>query len=521
MTAEQFDAIVIGAGHNGLTSALILQRGGLRTLCLDAKLYAGGMASTVELFDGYHFEIAGSLQFPTALTVSKELGLDTLPTIDLDVMSVSLRGIGDDPLIYYTDPMKLLTHLGEVHGVEAVNGMAGLMAWSLAPTRALGRFEAGTPPKTFDEMYACASTAAERIAINDLLFGSVTDVLDRYLPDREKHGALRGMLAFLAVNTTYRGPEVPGTAAALAYGLAIPDENAALMKKLDGGIGALTDHLRAQFEAAGGELRLRSKVTEISTDAGRVTGVRLEDGTALHAPVVVSSLAPDLTVNGLVDPAAVPEDVRARFGHIDHRGSYLQMHFALDGIPEFAAPYEMLNDPAMQSAIGLFSTPEELQQQWEDSKRGVVPADPAIALQIPSVNDPALAPAGKHAASAFSLWFPIESHEAGYGEMKAEMGRRVIEKITRIAPNFESLISRHTTFTPKHMGTMFGAPGGDYCHGLLHSDQIGPNRPGPKGYVDQPIPVDGLYLAGAGCHGGPGITFIPGYNAGHEVLSTR
>ncbi|MFN8228446.1 MAG: NAD(P)/FAD-dependent oxidoreductase [Mycobacterium sp.] len=521
MTESDFDAIVIGAGHNGLAAAVILQRAGLRTLCLDAKLYAGGMASTVELFDGYHFEIAGSLQFPTALTVSKELGLDTLPTIDLDVMSVSLRGIGDDPLIYYTDPMKLLAHLGEVHGVEAVNGMAGLMAWSLAPTRALGRFDAGTPPRTFDEMYACASTPAERLAINDLLFGSVTDVLDRYLPDREKHGALRGMLAFLAVNTTYRGPEVPGTAAALAYGLAVPDENAALMKKLTGGIGALTDHLRASFEAAGGEVRLRSKVTEISTEAGRVTGVRLEDGTVLRAPVVVSGLAPDLTVNGLLDPASVSEEVRTRFGHIDHRGSYLQMHFALDGIPEFAAPYEVLNDPAMQSAIGLFSTPEELQQQWEDSRRGVVPADPAIALQIPSVNDPALAPAGKHAASAFSLWFPIGEHQAGYGEMKAEMGRRVIEKISRIAPNFESLITRHTTFTPKHMGTMFGAPGGDYCHGLLHSDQIGPNRPGPNGYVDQPIPVEGLYLAGAGCHGGPGITFIPGYNAAHAALADR
>ena len=154
-----FDAIVIGAGHNGLTAAAVLQQAGLRTVCLDTKLYAGGMASTVELFDGYQFEIAGSLQFPTSLTVSKELGLDTLPTVELDVMSVSMRGIGDQPVVYYTDPMRLLTHLGEVHGVEAVNGMAGLMAWSMAPTRALGRFDAGAPPKTLDEMYACASNA--------------------------------------------------------------------------------------------------------------------------------------------------------------------------------------------------------------------------------------------------------------------------------------------------------------------------------------------------------------------------
>jgi phytoene dehydrogenase-like protein len=195
------------------------------------------------------------------------------------------------------------------------------------------------------------------------------------------------------------------------------------------------------------------------------------------------------------------------------------MHFALDGVPEFAPPYEMLNDPAMQSNIGIFSTPEELQQQWEDCRRGIVPADPSIALQIPSVNDPGLAPPGKHAASAFSLWFPIEESDASYGEMKVEMGQRVIDKITRLAPNFESLIIRHTTFTPKHMGTMFGAPGGDYCHGLIHPDQIGINRPGPKGYVDQPIPIDGLYLGSAGCHGGPGITFIPGYNAAQAVLS--
>ena len=487
-----FDAIVIGAGHNGLTAATLLQRAGLRTVCLDSKLYAGGMASTVELFDGFKFEIAGSVQIPTSATVSRELGLDALPTVELDVMSVSLRGVGDEPLVYYTDPMKLMTHINEVHGAEAVNGMAGLMAWCQAPIRALGRFEAGRPPKTIDEMYACATNEFERSTITDLLFGSVTDVLDRYLPDKEEHGALRGMLSLLAINTTYRGPATPGTAAALAYGFAVPDENALLVKKLKGGIGALTSHLCDAFASSGGELRLRTKVVEIQVADGRASGVRLEDGSVVTAPVVVSAVAPDFTLNQLVAPGAVPDDVRERFSRIDHRGSYLQMHFALDGVPEFAAPYELLNDPAMQSNIGIFSTPEELQQQWEDCRRGVVPADPAIALQIPSVNDPGLAPTGKHAASAFSLWFPIEETQSSYGDMKVEMGQRVIEKITRLAPNFERLIIRHTTFTPKHMGTMFGAPGGDYCHGLIHPDQIGINRPGPKGYVDQPIPIAGF-----------------------------
>jgi phytoene dehydrogenase-like protein len=518
-----YDAIVIGAGHNGLTSAVLLQQAGLRTLCLDPKLYAGGMASTVELFDGYQFEIAGSVLFPTSSEVVNSLGLDTMPTIDLDVMSVAVRGVGDEPLIQYSDPIKLFTHLNDVHGAEAVNGMAGLMGWAQAPCRALGRFEAGMPPKSIDEMYACATNEFERSAIDDMLFGSVTDVLDRYLPDREKFGAIRGSMTVLAVNTLYRGPSTPGSAAALAFGLGVPEGDTMQMKKLRGGIGALTAHLREVFESHGGEVRLRTKVTDILVADGQVTGVRTESGETFNAPIVVSGIAPDVTINEMIDPAALPADIRERYARIDHRGSYLQMHFALEEPPEFAAPYEMLNQPAMQASIGLFCTPEEVQKQWEDARLGIVPADPSVVLQIPSQNDPDLAPEGKHAASAFALFFPIEGdfNEGSYGQAKVEMGQRVIDKITRLAPNFERSIIRHTTFTPRHMGVMFGAPGGDYCHGLLNANQIGPNRPGPKGFLGQPIPIKGLYLGSAGCHGGPGITFTPGYNAARAVLDDR
>ena len=232
-----YDAIVVGAGHNGLTAATLLQQAGLRTVVLEAKRFSGGMASTVELFDGYKFEIAGSVQLPTSAVVSKELGLDALPQVDLEVMSVSLIDEQTKPLIYYTDLVEAATHMEQEHGLEVLLGMAELMGWSAAPTRALGRFEHGTLPKTVDEMYACATTEAERASITEMLFGSCTDVLDRYLPEKEKHAALRGMLAFLAVNSTYRGPSSPGSAAGLAFGMAVPDENTVLTKKLKGGIG--------------------------------------------------------------------------------------------------------------------------------------------------------------------------------------------------------------------------------------------------------------------------------------------
>jgi phytoene dehydrogenase-like protein len=516
---DGYDAIVVGAGHNGLTAALLLQRAGLRTICLESKRYAGGMASTVELFDGYHFEIAGSVQLPTSDVVTKELGLDALPQIDRDVASVSIVGDDAEPLIYYTDLGEAAAHLEQKHGAEAMIGMAELAGWAAAPARALGRFEAGTSPKTLDEMYACATTPSERDSITDMLFGTATDVLDRYLPDKHKHAALRGLLAFLAVNSTYRGPGSPGSAAGLAYGMALPDTDTQLTKKIKGGIGALTQHLSAQYTDAGGTLRLDSAVTEIIVENSQATGVVLKDGSRITAATIVSAIAPDQTLNGLVTDGAVDTDLIARLSRIDHRGSYVQMHFALDGVPDFAPPYEFLNDPRMQSAIGLFATPEDLQRQFEDSRRGIVPAEPAVAFQIPSAADPGLCPPGKAAASAFALWFPVEEEPAEYARLKAEMGQRVIERITRFAPSFESRILKHTTFTPKHMSTMFGAPNGDYCHGLIHPELLGPGRPGPGGYLDQPHGIAGLYLGSAGCYGGPGITFVPGYNAAHAALA--
>ena len=98
------------------------------------------------------------------------------------------------------------------------------------------------------------------------------------------------------------------------------------------------------------------------------------------------------------------------------------------------------------------------------------------------------------------------------------MAQRLIDKISRYAPNFKDIQIRHITFAPYHMNTMFAAPAGDFCHGLLQPEFMGPFRPGPRGWPDIPVPFEGIYLCGAGCHGGPGVTFIPGYNAGYAVL---
>ena len=148
-----YDAIVIGAGHNGLTAATVMARGGLRVLCLEKNHFIGGMASTTELIRGYRFELAGSIQFPVPNQIFEDLDLGACPIYEPEVQSASISEDGQPPILLYSDPERLLEHLGETIGIEAVLGMAEVAAWAEAPARAIGRFDVRTPPKSLDEMW--------------------------------------------------------------------------------------------------------------------------------------------------------------------------------------------------------------------------------------------------------------------------------------------------------------------------------------------------------------------------------
>jgi phytoene dehydrogenase-like protein len=516
VTPTDHDAIVIGAGHNGLTAAAVMAKSGMRVLCLEKNHFVGGMASTTELIDGYRFELAGSVLFPMPEQIYDELGFEACPTHELEVMSVNVGRPDQAPMVFYADPVRLLDHIGDTNGPDAVVGMAELAAWAEAPARALGRFDVRTPPKSLDEMFACATNEGERQAIETAMFGSVMDVVDRFLPDQERHGMLRSMLAFLAVNSTFRGPYTPGSALCLAWAMATT--GARMISKLEGGIGALSQQVRRVVEAHGGEVRVQSRVERILTEGGRVTGVRLDDGTTITAPVVLSNLDLGTTLTRFFDGDELPEGLAQRLAHVDHRAAYLQVHWALGGRPEFTGPYDLINEGRRMANVGMFTTPEQLQRDYEGCRRGEVPASPSMGLQVPSVLDPSLAPEGKHAASAFAFYFPVVGGLEQQKRHKDVMAERIVARVAELAPGFPDLIERQLVYPSYTYERMFGAPEGDFCHGLIHPELMGPFRPGPRGWPDEPVPYEGLYLCGAGCHGGPGVTFIPGYNAGHAVL---
>src|SRR5580658_9736519 len=513
---SDYDAIVIGAGHNGLTAAAVMARGGLRVLCLEKNHFIGGMSATTELVRGYRFELAGSVQFPLPNEIFEDLRFDLCPIYEPEVQSASIGTSGEPPILLYSDPEQLLAHLGDTLGLDAVMGMAEVAAWADAPARAIGRFDVRKPPKSLDEMWGCATNESEREAIRTAMFGSVMDVVDRFLPDKEKHAQIRSMLSFLAVNSTYLGPYTPGSALCLAFALASPGD--ATMSKVRGGIGAMSEHIRALFEQHGGELRRHAKVARIVASGGRVEGVELSDGDVVTAPVVVSNLDPTATFTQLFERKELPDAFARRIDAIDHRAAYFQIHFALNGLPEFAEPYDVLNQGGLRRNVTFFGTAEQMQSDYEGCVRGLVPEVPSFNIQIPTLDDPELAPPEKHAASGFAFYFPIGASHAEQTRLRDEMADRIIAKISTYAPNFPELIERQFNYPAHAYELMFGCTGGDFTHGLLQPEFMGPFRPGPRGWPDAPIPIEGLYLCGAGCHGGPGVTFIPGYNCGYEVL---
>ena len=161
-----YDAIVIGAGHNGLTAAAVMARGGLRVLCLEKNHFIGGMASTTELIRGYRFELAGSIQFPVPNEIFEDLELGSCPIYEPEVQSASIgdgEPAADPALLGSGAPARASGR--DARRSRRCSGWPRWPAWAEAPARAIGRFDVRRPPRSLDEMWDCATNEAEREAI--------------------------------------------------------------------------------------------------------------------------------------------------------------------------------------------------------------------------------------------------------------------------------------------------------------------------------------------------------------------
>jgi phytoene dehydrogenase-like protein len=513
-----YDAIVIGAGHNGLAATAILAGRGLRVLCLEKNAYVGGMAGTREILTGCRNDVGASLLFPLAKSVEAELELTRygVEYIDLPIMASNLNSPEAPAAIFYANPLRMAFYVLRHFGARAMLGFVRLMAFCKYPASLMHRFTPRSVPPTLAELLAQAPSERKRRQIELAFTGSAMDLVDRFLPDVERHRTLRALVAFAAVQSTYKGPFTPGSALCLVYTFA-QNEGGGLMRRVRGGMGALSEALARSIVDKGGEVRLRTPVRRVLIEDGRAVGVELRDGQRITARAVVSNLDKPATLFGLVGRAHLDPACVARIDNIEHRGAYMHLLFKLRRLPCYGAPFEHLNaDPRTRFNTTLVPDPELQQASYEACRRGEVPEHPPVGMQIPTVMDPTLAPPGFHIATTYGFFFPCEAPKEQRGVLRDQMAERILDRLSEFLPDLRDCIVERAVFSSDHFAAMQGATNGDFTHGLIHPEQmIGGRLLVPGSAHATPIP--GLYLCGAACHPGPGVTFLPGYGAAYEV----
>jgi len=516
--SEDVDVVVVGAGHNGLAATALLAARGLRVVCLEKNAYVGGMAGTREILTGCRNDVGASLLFPLAKGLAEELELARygVELIDLPIMASNLNSPDAPPAIFYSNPLRMAAYVLRHFGVGAMVGFVRLMAFCQYPASLMDRFTPRSVPPTLEELLAKAPNQRKRRQIELAFTGSAMDLINRFLPDLRRHRTLRALAAFAAVQSTYKGPFTPGSALCLVYTFA-QNEGGGLMRRVKGGMGALSEALCRSIADKGGEVRLKAPVQRILVEGGRAAGVELRDGSRIRARAVLSNLDKPATLFGLLGREHLRGELVERIERIEHRGAFMHLLFKLRRLPRYGPPFEHLNaDPRTRFNTTLVPDPELQQASYEACVRGEVPEHPPVGMQIPTVMDPSLAPPGFHIATTYGFFFPCEAPKAERGRLRDEMAERILDRLSEFLPDLRDCIVERAVFSSDHFAAMQGATNGDFTHGLIHPEQmIGARLLVPGSAHATPIPD--LYLCGAACHPGPGVTFLPGYGAAYEV----
>jgi phytoene dehydrogenase-like protein len=362
-SSDTFDSIVVGAGHNGLATALVLARNGQRVLVLEKNNFVGGMGGTREIFKGCRNEVGASCLFPLSAEIKHYFDFEShgVELIPLPVMAVNLVGADGRPFVIFKNPLRLAFNLLRTFGPSGMLGFIRMMKFCQYPARVLDRFTARKAPRKLEDLIAEAETPEQREHLELAFKGSAMDILDKFFPDPVKHRELRASMAFAAVQATYKGPYSPGSGLCLIYTMA-QEGSEGLMQRVKGGIGRLSDCLAEQIEALGGEVRLKQNVSRILVEDNRATGVELKNGDRIYADTVISNLDKQATFNRLLEGHTLAAADQEKVDAFSHRGAFVHMLFKLKGLPAYSPHLAKLNRiPGAQFGGARVLAPQQVQ----------------------------------------------------------------------------------------------------------------------------------------------------------------
>ncbi len=523
------DAIIVGAGHNGLVCAFYLAKAGLKCLVLESRDVVGGAAVTQEFHPGFRNSVAA---YTVSLLTPKIIRDLDLPAHGLKIIERPLANFLplDDGRYLKVGAGRTQAEVTKVSSRDAER----LAAYELrlaALADLLRALVLETPPNVVDAHPLAALGELVKLGrfgnrlrhaglegqrdILEIFTASAGDYLDAWF----ESDSLKAVFGFDAIVGNYASPYTPGSAYVLLHHcFGEVNGHKGQWGHAIGGMGAITQAMAKAVAAKGADIRTSSPVREVLVEKGRACGVVTKAGEVFRGRLVVANVNPKLLYQSLIDPAVLSAPFIERIAKWRCASGTFRMNVALAELPDFTSlPGREL---AEHHTAGIIIAPSlaYMDAAYCDARRRGWSQKPIVELVIPSTVDDTLAPQGRHVASLFCQHVaPVLPGGVSWDDRREEVADLMIATVDAHAPNFRRAVIARQILTPLDLEREFGLFGGDIFHGRLELGQIFSARP-MLGHADYRGPIAGLYMCGAGTHPGGGVTGAPGHNAAREIL---
>ncbi len=524
---REYDAIVVGGGHNGLTTAAYLARAGLDVLVLERRHILGGACVTEEVWPGARVSrcsyVVSMLQPKVVEDLKlKQFGYHAVP---LDPAYAAMTEEG--PIFFFSEVERTAESIARFSPKDAAAyaGFEDLLQRTASFLRpmllreppALGSRSPGDLAGLLRE--GARAAGLSKRDVNDLIrifTMSVGDLLDDWF----EHDGLKGSIASTGVVGVWAGPRTPGTAYNLLHhALGELDGMPGVWGQVIGGMGAISESIARSAEAAGATIRTESEVARINVRDGAIEGVTLAGGEEIRAPIVASGAHPKSTVLDLVGGSEFPDEVATDMERYRTRGGSVKVNLVLSQAPQYENVTPEEQQFLMSTGVSICPSIDYLEASWQDAAAGRPATLPYVEAELPSAVDSTLTDDDRWIMTMFTQYGPSEESQWKQGD-RERYGETCIDQLARFAPGFKDSVLEHEVLAPPDLERIFGLQGGSIFQGEQGMNQMAFMRPTPD-MAQYSTPVAGLYLCGAGTHPGGGVTAASGHNAAQKILRDR
>ncbi|XP_054456352.1 pyridine nucleotide-disulfide oxidoreductase domain-containing protein 2 [Anoplopoma fimbria] len=541
---SQYDALVIGGGHNGLVAAAYLQKGGLKTAVLERRHILGGAAVSEEIFPGFHFSRCSYLLSLLRPHISKDLelkkhGLKVYMRNPHAFTPMLEEGVGGAPPRSLTLGSDLAMNQMEIskfskkdaQAFQDYNAHLEKLAGAIhplldAPPVDIPGLTSGSTmkrlaaAKTLMPIVKCGLKLGRNIPdFYEIITAPIMKILNRWFESEP----LRATLATDAVIGAMTSPSNPGSGYVLLHHvMGELEKEKGSWGYVEGGMGGVSEAIARSARSYGVDIFTEKEVEQVLVGSdGAAKGVVLKDGTEIHSKVVLSNATPHVTFKNLTPQAALSAEFIKAVNQIDYTSPVTKINVAVDKLPNFLASPTPDDKPGPHHQCSIHLNCESvdlLETAYKEAMNGRPSARPMLEMTIPSVLDPTLAPPGCHVVSLFTQYTPyhIEGREWTNQDREA-YADTAFDWVEQYAPGFKKSVVGRDILAPPDLERIFGLTGGNIFHGSMSLDQLYLARPLPF-LSDYRTPIKGLYLCGSGCHPGGGVMGSPGWNAALTVM---